>query len=216
MFYLTGMNFVDRDGRFARSVGAQLALNTFWCSNAVEFDAFRESCASPYGSEATVAWFWRNGYFPIGDTARGESHAGLDCDRVYLSSEYIELRRRAQSKAGVYFLYSCEELVYIGRGSDLNFRAMHSVEEKLRLCDVTHIEYIITGSRTDAFIIEDIEIARYRPRLNINGKYDDPSRVVVSHPYERSARVPIWNAKAPGLVGGQISDTTALDLKEVI
>lgn len=88
---------------------------------------------------------------------------------------------------GVYLLYDAnDQVIYVGKASSLKKRVpahFRGIEKRNIVTplgqDATEIEYVITANESEALILEDNLIKRYKPRYNIRLKDDK------SFPYVR-------------------------------
>lgn len=97
---------------------------------------------------------------------------------------------------GVYKYYDAEkELLYIGKAKDLRkrvssyfYRSVDNRKTLILVAQIEHIEYTVTDSEHDAFLLESSLIKHYQPRYNIDLK-DDKSFPYIVIKKERFPRV---------------------------
>jgi excinuclease ABC subunit C len=82
---------------------------------------------------------------------------------------------------GVYLMKSAvEKIIYVGKAKNLRSRVRsyftdskdHSPKTKLLVRQITSVEYIMTGTEVEAFLLEASLIKKHRPRYNIRLKDD--------------------------------------------
>lgn len=73
-----------------------------------------------------------------------------------------------KDKKGLYHLYDKGVLVYIGKSSNIYTRILNHYGDKI----FNYVEFY-EMSMSDASVIEQYEIAKYRPKYNAEGVYDD-------------------------------------------
>ena len=91
------------------------------------------------------------------------------------------------------FLNKDEKIIYIGSSSDLFIRLRQHFEHG-HLGDycydqVLYVDYAEFRSRTEAYMYEQYEIAKYQPEFNENGKIDEN----VDLEYFALIKNPTWN-----------------------
>ena len=77
---------------------------------------------------------------------------------------------------GCYFLYNNKkEIIYIGMSKNLVNRAFQSYNEKRWWKNTTsiYISFFETLTKSDMIVAEGYFIGKYKPKLNVVGKYDD-------------------------------------------
>ncbi|MDI9320381.1 MAG: excinuclease ABC subunit UvrC [Phycisphaerales bacterium] len=97
---------------------------------------------------------------------------------------------------GVYKYYDAQkELLYIGKAKDLRkrissyfYRSVDNRKTLILVAQIEHIEYTVTDSEHDAFLLESSLIKQYQPRYNIDLK-DDKSFPYIVIKKERFPRV---------------------------
>jgi len=97
---------------------------------------------------------------------------------------------------GVYKYYDAQkELLYIGKAKDLRkrvssyfYRSVDNRKTLILVAQIEHIEYTVTDSEHDAFLLESSLIKHYQPRYNIDLK-DDKSFPYIVIKKERFPRV---------------------------
>lgn len=89
--------------------------------------------------------------------------------------------------SGIYFLWSGDTLVYIGKSVNLRDRILSSVKERnTKYINITHISYVEIENIADVHITEPILITKYKPILNYEFKSSDVSELYDTsiNPYE--------------------------------
>ena len=79
------------------------------------------------------------------------------------------------SNPGVYRMYDSENtVIYVGKAKNLKNRVSsyfrtsnHSIRIKRMISLIKKVDITITKSEADAFLFENIQIKKYRPRFNI-------------------------------------------------
>jgi len=95
--------------------------------------------------------------------------------------EYKTTLNRIYKTIGVYFLYSNEELIYIGKTRVLGQRIQASITERsAKHRKITSFSYYVTNNRSDAAILEMILIGIHKPILNSVFKYKETPKMFVS------------------------------------
>lgn len=110
--------------------------------------------------------------------------------------EFLDIQASIPHQPGVYKYYDDQKtLLYIGKAKDLRKRVSSyfykSVDNRKTLRLVTlirHIEYTVTDSEHDAFLLESSLIKHYQPRYNIELK-DDKSFPFIVIKKERFPRI---------------------------
>ncbi len=102
--------------------------------------------------------------------------------------EIKELLKEFPQGAGVYLMKNVgEKIIYVGKAKNIRSRVRsyfqknddHSPKTKFLVKQIDHIEYIITPTEVEAFLLEASLIKKHRPRYNIRLKDDK------SYPYIR-------------------------------
>ena len=82
--------------------------------------------------------------------------------------------REVPKKSGCYLMYNKDNIViYVGKAKILfnrlhsYFNREHTGKTKKMVSEIDHFEYIVTGSETEAFILEINLIKKYDPKYNI-------------------------------------------------
>ena len=107
---------------------------------------------------------------------------------------FIMQKRWCSLKGYVYrFLNKDEKIIYIGSCGDL-FKRLRQHFEHGHLGDycydqVLYVDYVEFRSRTEAYMYEQYEIAKYQPEFNDNGKIDED----VDLEYFAVVKNPIWS-----------------------
>ena len=97
---------------------------------------------------------------------------------------------------GVYIMRNArDKVVYVGKAKSLRARVRsyfnpsnHSIKTKYQMMNVTGIEYILTKTEVEAFLLEASLIKKHRPRYNIRLKDDKAYpyiRVALEHTFPR-------------------------------
>ena len=86
--------------------------------------------------------------------------------KSHFSEETYKVISQLTRKAGVYFLFCEDELVYIGQSVDLATRLLTSSAERNNQANITHLAWKETKTGADAILLEPICIMYYKPRLN--------------------------------------------------
>lgn len=87
------------------------------------------------------------------------------------SNELLEIQEKLRHKHGVYFLYNSKKnLIYIGKSAaDLGGRIPSSIRERKAF----YFSYALTESASDTSVYEMYYISKFKPSLNVDGKYPD-------------------------------------------
>jgi len=73
---------------------------------------------------------------------------------------------------GCYFLYDSDmKLNYVGVSNNLASRSVQSYYQRKKI--IKYISFYFTNSTSDAVVFESYFICKYKPKLNIVGKYKD-------------------------------------------
>lgn len=110
--------------------------------------------------------------------------------------EFSEIASTIPHQPGVYKYYDeGKELLYIGKAKDLRkrvssyfYRSVDNRKTLILVAQIRHIEYTVTDSEHDAFLLESSLIKHYQPRYNIELK-DDKSFPFIVIKNERFPRV---------------------------
>lgn len=110
--------------------------------------------------------------------------------------EFSEIANSIPHQPGVYKYYDeSKELLYIGKAKDLRkrvssyfYRSVDNRKTLILVAQIRHIEFTITDSEHDAFLLESSLIKHYQPRYNIDLK-DDKSFPFIVIKNERFPRV---------------------------
>lgn len=121
------------------------------------------------------------------DVRKGNKDIFVDrdvTDFLYLDVEEIEGRRtcehfqkdmkKVRRMPGVYFLYNNKKtIIYIGKSNTLGERIPSSIRERKAF----RYSYAITETASDAGVYEMYFIAKFKPKLNTDGKYPDKTTI---------------------------------------
>ena len=105
---------------------------------------------------------------------------------VFDEKTYITIQKLNEI-SGIYFLWSGDTLVYIGKSVNLRDRILSSVKERnTKYINITHISYAEIENIADVHITEPILITKYKPILNYEFKSSDVSELYDTsiNPYE--------------------------------
>lgn len=110
--------------------------------------------------------------------------------------EFSEIASSIPHQPGVYkYFDEGKELLYIGKAKDLRkrvssyfYRSVDNRKTLILVAQIRHIEYTVTDSEHDAFLLESSLIKHYQPRYNIELK-DDKSFPFIVIKNERFPRV---------------------------
>ena len=112
--------------------------------------------------------------------------------------ELKELVKEYPIQSGVYLMKnSVDKIIYVGKAKNLRNRVRsyftdskdHSPKTRLLVQNIHHIEYILTKTEVEAFLLEASLIKKHRPKYNIRLRDDK------SYPYIRLT----WNEDFPRL-----------------
>jgi hypothetical protein len=94
-----------------------------------------------------------------------------------LSRHILSKQEELIQQHGIYFLYNKEkELIYIGKSVyNLWSRIISSAKER----EATYFAYALTKTKSDTSIYEMYYIAKLKPPLNNDGKYNDPVTITL-------------------------------------
>ena len=93
---------------------------------------------------------------------------------------------------GVYIFSNAEQVIYVGRSSNLGHRVLQSFVERimrLKMKSEVYFSYVITDTFSDAAVLELILIAEKKPLLNKATKYLDSISLKITHSYEESEKM---------------------------
>lgn len=109
--------------------------------------------------------------------------------------EFREISRTIPHQPGCYRYYDINnELLYVGKAKDLFkrvssyfYKVQDNRKTRLLVSHIHHIEFTVTNSEHDAFLLENSLIKHYQPRYNIELKDDKtfPYIVVKKEPFPR-------------------------------
>lgn len=112
--------------------------------------------------------------------------------------ELKELVKEYPVQSGVYLMKSAvDKIIYVGKAKNLRNRVRsyftdskdHTPKTRLLVQNIDHIEYILTKTEVEAFLLEASLIKKHRPKYNIRLRDDK------SYPYIRMS----WNEDFPRL-----------------
>lgn len=112
--------------------------------------------------------------------------------------ELKELVKEYPIQSGVYLMKnSVDKIIYVGKAKNLRNRVRsyftdskdHTPKTRLLVQNINHIEYILTKTEVEAFLLEASLIKKHRPKYNIRLRDDK------SYPYIRLT----WNEDFPRL-----------------
>lgn len=112
--------------------------------------------------------------------------------------ELKELVKEYPTQSGVYLMKnSVDKIIYVGKAKNLRNRVRsyftdskdHTPKTRLLVQNINHIEYILTKTEVEAFLLEASLIKKHRPKYNIRLRDDK------SYPYIRMT----WNEDFPRL-----------------
>lgn len=118
-----------------------------------------------------------------------------------MSEKFDELRELIKAypiQSGVYLMKSAaDKIIYVGKAKNLRNRVRsyftdskdHTAKTRLLVQNISHIEYILTKTEVEAFLLEASLIKKHRPKYNIRLRDDK------SYPYIRFT----WNDDFPRL-----------------
>ncbi|HEY8269589.1 MAG TPA: excinuclease ABC subunit UvrC [Pseudobdellovibrionaceae bacterium] len=118
-----------------------------------------------------------------------------------MSQKFDELRELIKGypiQSGVYLMKSAQDkIIYVGKAKNLRNRVRsyftdskdHTPKTRLLVQNITHIEYILTKTEVEAFLLEASLIKKHRPKYNIRLRDDK------AYPYIRFT----WNEDYPRL-----------------
>jgi excinuclease ABC subunit C len=118
-----------------------------------------------------------------------------------MSSKFDELKELIKEYpvlSGVYLMKSAQDkIIYVGKAKNLRNRVRsyftdskdHTPKTRFLVQNINHIEYIITKTEVEAFLLEASLIKKHRPKYNIRLRDDK------SYPYIRLT----WNEEFPRL-----------------
>jgi excinuclease ABC subunit C len=95
--------------------------------------------------------------------------------------EQIQKLQVTPDKPGVYLLKDpIDSILYVGKASNLKTRLRHYFaspsklegKQKYLIKKISDFDYVVTSSETEALILENIYIKRYKPHYNIRLKDD--------------------------------------------
>ncbi len=111
------------------------------------------------------------------------------------ASEYQQLAHTIPHQPGIYkYFDEDKELLYVGKAKDLRKRTASYFSKTFTnykthelVLRIRHIEFTITGSEADAFLLENSLIKQFKPRFNIDLKDDKsfPYIVIKKEPFPR-------------------------------
>jgi excinuclease ABC subunit C len=99
-----------------------------------------------------------------------------------------DLVKNFPKTSGVYLMKNAgDKIIYVGKAKDLRARVRsyltnskdHSPKTKYLVAQIRHIDYMLTATEVEAFLLEASLIKKHRPRYNIRLKDDK------SYPYIR-------------------------------
>jgi len=93
---------------------------------------------------------------------------------IVTTKEFDAITESLSRKCGVYFLYCRGSLVYIGKSRVLGDRIKSSIIDKSSNGMVDRYSFVETATESDANVLESMLIAEAKPKLNKNGKTEDP------------------------------------------
>jgi len=109
--------------------------------------------------------------------------------------EFNDISPTIPHQPGCYRYYNTQgELLYVGKAKDLRKRvssyfnkAVANYKTSRLVMDIARIEYTVTNTEHDAFLLENSLIKRYQPRFNIDLKDDKsyPFIVIKKEPFPR-------------------------------
>ncbi len=113
-------------------------------------------------------------------------------------AEIREIVKDYPTQSGVYLMKNAlDKIIYVGKAKNLRNRVRsyfgegkdHSPKTRLLVQNITHVEYILTKTEVEAFLLEASLIKKHRPKYNIRLRDDK------SYPYIRFT----WDAEFPRL-----------------
>ncbi|RYZ67151.1 MAG: excinuclease ABC subunit C, partial [Proteobacteria bacterium] len=113
-------------------------------------------------------------------------------------NEIRELVKEFPLQSGVYLMKSVhDKILYVGKAKNLRNRVRsyfgegkdHSTKTRVLVSHIDHVEYILTKTEVEAFLLEASLIKKHRPKYNIRLRDDK------AYPYIRMT----WDAEYPRL-----------------
>lgn len=108
-------------------------------------------------------------------------------ENLIFDEKTYNLIQSLNETSGIYFLWSGDTLVYIGKSVNLKDRILGSIKERnTKYINITHISYVEIENIADVHITEPILITKYKPILNYEFKSTDTSELYDTdiNPYE--------------------------------
>tara|TARA_R110000868_G_C10855269_1_gene761082 strand:- start:541 stop:1143 length:603 start_codon:yes stop_codon:yes gene_type:complete len=104
-------------------------------------------------------------------------------DKRY-TKEFIDKMEDLKDLPGIYAFFNKDDIcLYIGTSITLGERINTSFKERFVNYHMTlYLKYLLTQTRSDAFVLETVAIAKYKPAYNTTGKYDDELTINISLP----------------------------------
>jgi excinuclease UvrABC nuclease subunit len=94
--------------------------------------------------------------------------------KKYQKADLFEIGVSNDPKIGIYFLWNKDELVYIGKTTNILFRinSHNSKSKNKKNYEFTHFSFIITDNPFIINIAEPLYIDKFKPKYNVNFKED--------------------------------------------
>lgn len=96
------------------------------------------------------------------------------------SDEFKTVLSDLYGEKGIYVFWKDNEIVYIGKSTNLQSRIYSSLKERIKNSDITHLSIIFTATEADMHIFEAVLITEYKPILNMDCACNDFSRHIKS------------------------------------